>query len=90
MITPRVKISPPQTPHASARSIAPARQGRRSGHPRHAALACSRSAGTSENHSAEFSAHGKRPLISLAWITSAATDVTVSIDPIWLIGRPPR
>lgn len=45
------KISPPQTPHGSARSSAPARQAARSGHCWQHALACSSSSGSSENHS---------------------------------------
>lgn len=50
MIAPWWKISPPQTPHGSARSSAPARQAVRSGQGRQCALACSSSAGSSENH----------------------------------------
>jgi hypothetical protein len=45
------KISPPQTPQGSARSSASARQAVRSGHCWQDALACSSSAGSSENHS---------------------------------------
>ena len=89
MITPLSKISPPQTPQASPRSSAPARHGRRSGHRRQAALASSRSAGTSENHSHELWAHGSGPLISAARRTSTASEVAVLTDPIWLIGGPP-
>ena len=50
MMAPAWKISPPQTPHGSARSSAPARQAVRSGHCWQCALACSSSAGNSENH----------------------------------------
>ncbi len=39
MTAPRSKISPPQTPHGSRRSSAPARQARRAGQSRHSALA---------------------------------------------------
>jgi hypothetical protein len=45
------KISPPQTPHSSARSSAPSMQAVRSGQCWQCALACSSSAGSSENHS---------------------------------------
>jgi hypothetical protein len=50
MMAPRWEISPPQTPHGSARSVAPARQAVRSGHWWQSALACSSSPGRSENH----------------------------------------
>src|SRR5215469_5406769 len=89
MITPLLKISPPQTPHGSPRSTAPARHGRRSGHRRQAALASSRSAGTSENHSHELWAHGSGLLISAARITSTASEVAIFTDSICLTGGPP-
>src|SRR5215469_3139720 len=89
MIAPLLKISPPQTPHASRRSTAPARHGRRSGHRRQAALASSRSAGTSENHSHELRAHGSGSLISAARITSTASEAAVLTDPILVIGGSP-
>src|SRR5690606_10895999 len=50
MITPRWKISPPQTPHGSPRSSAPARHASRTGQPAHSRLARSRYAGASANH----------------------------------------
>src|SRR5689334_21114474 len=49
-MTPWQKISPPQTPHGSARSIAPAKQAVRREHWRQYALAWSISSGRSENH----------------------------------------
>ena len=49
-MAPPWKISPPQTPHGSARSVASARQAVRSGHWWQYALACSSSPGRSENH----------------------------------------
>jgi hypothetical protein len=58
MITPWSKISPPQTPHGSARSTAPARHASRSGQVRHDALASSRSATWSENQSCTLSLQG--------------------------------
>jgi hypothetical protein len=48
------------------------------------------SAGTAENHSHEFSAHGSRLLISAARIISVISGVAVVTDPVWLIDGPPR
>jgi hypothetical protein len=50
MMAPWCKISPPQTPHGSARSSASDRQAVRSGHCWQRTLACSSSSGSSENH----------------------------------------
>ena len=47
---PRSKISPPQTPHGSCRSTAPARHSTRSGQSPQSDLASSSSAGESANH----------------------------------------
>src|SRR4029453_15891033 len=56
---PRSKISPPQTPHGSARSSAPARHSTFSGQPPQRVFATSRSAGTSANHrSGSYWRHG--------------------------------
>src|SRR5918993_2927789 len=59
MTAPRSKISPPQTPHGSPRSRAPARQALRMGQSPHRLLACSSCAGLSANHSSGSSTrHG--------------------------------
>lgn len=51
MTAPFSSNSPPQTPHGSPRCSAPARQAARIGQPRHSALACRRSCGSSAKNS---------------------------------------
>src|SRR5208282_4874219 len=77
IILPLSNISPPQTPKGSARSTAPARHGSRSGHAWHDALASSRSAGCSENHSAALSLQGSGLPSSPARLASAASEMLV-------------
>ena len=77
MILPFSKISPPQTPNGSARSIAPARHGRRSGQVSHIALASSRSAGCSENHNCVSSLQGSGLPRSAARLANVASEMLV-------------
>src|SRR6266566_4080572 len=82
MIRPLSNISPPQTPHGSPRSTAPARHGRRSGHVSHSALASSRSAGWSENHSCVLSLQGSGLPRSAARLASVASEeLVMSLHP---------
>ncbi|SHT13880.1 Uncharacterised protein [Mycobacteroides abscessus subsp. abscessus] len=62
-MVPCSRISPPHTPHGSARSSAAARHCDRIGQSAHSALARSRSAGLSANHrSASATWHGSASL----------------------------
>src|SRR5712691_5288257 len=82
MTLPFSNISPPQTPHGSPRSTAPARHGRRSGHVSHDALASSRSAGRSENHSCVLSLQGNGSPRSAARLASVASEeLVMSLHP---------
>src|ERR1017187_5347401 len=68
--SPRRNSWPPQTPHGSRRSKAPARQARRAGQSRHSSLADSTSWGDSAKNSSGSSLHGSpRPFGSPAVAT---------------------
>ena len=71
MIAPRSKISPPQTPHGSRRSSAPARQASRAGQSRQNAFACSSSAGVSANQRSRR-APGRARRRGTAWTAGRA------------------
>ncbi len=78
MIVPWMKISPPQTPCGSWRSTAPARQNRRIGQGWQYALASSRSAGRSENHSCGFSRwQGSGSSSAFACLASRTRELTM-------------
>ena len=79
VIAPWAKIWPPQTPCGSWRSTAPARQIRRIGQGWQYALASSRSAGRSENHSCGFSRrHGSGSSSAVACVVSRTRELAMA------------
>src|SRR5450759_5063564 len=84
-ISPRRNSSPPQTPHGSLRSTAPARQAIRAGQPRHSDLAYSTSCGDSAKNNSGSSPHGRsRPLGTPAIAVGLATGTAAGPVPVIL------